>query len=486
MRRLTLPVSILLCTLFAPAAFGQQITDALRVSRPGLHYNAKALGMGNAYSTLGYDFSALLFNPATMAASDKFSWTVTANANAFRSSTDYYGNKTDFTTSNMSGDQTGLTMPFRLDSTRALVIGLGYTQSTDYNHGFKYLGLNGGSEFPSFIQVLAGRDDPTSRALGLSYPAFDGSGNPLGDQTVLSDSLFEGGYLLGEGGMSHYSVGAAVEAAENVFFGVSASYNSGHYTSDLELNANDINDVYPVGTQTVPGDPSTDGFESATVRNVRDKEYRGWDARFGVMYRIHNFIGVSASFDLPSAHKVTEESFVSGSSEFAAGSFVAPETRTVTTYHFKPPAEMTVGAMVNMWIITGTAQATFVDYAAMKLTSGASSVSEQTRINKDIRDQLQSVVNLNVGAEVRLPFTGLSARAGALYHPSPYAADSSRFAQKAVTLGFGINSSDMLQFDIGYGYSWRGENKNQQTGEPLNTDEKNGYHTALFTMRVSF
>src|SRR5262245_58146332 len=199
---------LMLVPLTAPVAFGQQIGDALRITQPGLHYNAHALGMANAYSTLGYDLSALLFNPATMGVSDKFSWTVTANVNAFKSSSDYYGNHVDFTTSNTAGGQTGVTIPFKLDSTRTLVVGLGYTHSKDFNLGYKYQGFNTGTGFPTFIELLSLRDDPTARALGLTYPTS------AGDQTVLTDSLHEKGYLLGQGGLSHYSFGFAVNATQ--------------------------------------------------------------------------------------------------------------------------------------------------------------------------------------------------------------------------------------------------------------------------------
>ena len=50
MKRSILPgtVALFLTLLVAPASFGQQITDALRVTQPGLHYNAHALAMGNA------------------------------------------------------------------------------------------------------------------------------------------------------------------------------------------------------------------------------------------------------------------------------------------------------------------------------------------------------------------------------------------------------------------------------------------------------
>lgn len=488
MKRSVLPgsVAMLLLLLVAPASFGQQITDALRVTQPGLHYNAHALGMGNAYSTIGYDLSALLFNPATMAVDNRFSWTVTANVNAFKSTSDYYGNQVKFTTSNTAGGQTGLTVPFKIDSTRTIVFGLGYTQSKDFNLGYKYEGFNTGTGFPTFIDLLSLRDDPTARALGLTYAAYDGSGTYLGDRTVLTDSLHEKGYLLGQGGLSHYSFGFAVNATQSVFFGASVSYNSGHYTGDLELSAFDSTNAYPTGVETVPGDPQTGDFVSADYRTTRDKEYRGWDGRFGMLYKFKNLAGISVSFKVPSSQKVTEDVFVSGRSQFGSNSLVAPEVRTTNTYHFHPPTEMTVGAMTNLWILTATAQATVVDYAAMRVTSGVGTVPDEALINKRIKDNLSAVMNLNAGVEARLPWTGLCARAGAIYQPSPFMDDPSKYALKAVTFGAGVNSQDLMRFDIGYAYAWRHENQNQATGDPNSGDERNGYHTLLFSMRVAF
>jgi hypothetical protein len=483
MKRMILPgtVATFLTLLVAPASFGQQITDALRVTQPGLHYNAHALGMGNAYSTIGYDLSALLFNPATMAVDNRFSWTVTANVNAFKSASDYYGNQVKFTTSNTSGGQTGLTVPFKLDSTRTMVFGLGYTQSKDFNLGYKYAGFNTGTGFPTFIDLLSQRDDPTLRALGLTYPTS------TGDQTILSSNLYETGYLLGQGGLSNYSFGFAVNATQSVFFGASVSYNSGHYTGDLQVSAFDSTNAYPTGVQTDPGNPQTDDFVSADYRTTQDKQYRGWDGRFGVLYKFKNLVGISASFRVPSSQKVTEDIFVSGHSVYGSGGVIAPETHTSSTYHFKPPTEMTVGAMTNLWILTATAQATVVDYAAMKVTSSATgSVTDEALINKRIKDNLSAVMNLNAGVEARLPWTGLCARAGAIYQPSPFMEDPSKFALKAVTLGAGINSQDLMRFDIGYAYAWRHENQNQATGDANSGDEKNGYHTLLFSMRVAF
>lgn len=477
-------IAVLLIMLLTNGVYGQQLSDALRVSRQGLSFNAKALGMGDAYSTIGYDFSALLFNPATMAVTDKATYTMTVNANAFKTSSDYYGTHTDFTTTNTTGSQAGLTVPFHIDSTRIAALGLGYTQSKDFNAGFKYEGLNGGS--PSFIEGLATTSDPLARALGLSYSKYDSSGNFLGDQTILGSGMYENGYLLDQGGMLHFTFGGSIEAVYNVFFGVSGSFNYGTYTSDLELSASDLNDVYAAGTLSDPGNALTNGFVGTNYRTVRSKQYTGWDIRFGILYKLENFIGISASFKLPTPHKVEEDIYTSGKSQYSSNlSIVVPESQTSSSYSFTPPYEATVGAMMNLWILTGTAEVSYVDYSQMRITAGIGSLPERTAIDKKIKDQLGPVVNLRGGAEFRLPFTGLIARAGFMYLPSPYKADPSKYSQKFLTAGFGINSSDMMQFDIGYAYGWRGELKNEQTDTEADTERSIKYHSVLFTMKLS-
>ena len=57
------------------------VDDAIRISRQGLMFNARSLGMGNAYSTIGYDFSALRMNPATMGLGNEASYTMSVNTN---------------------------------------------------------------------------------------------------------------------------------------------------------------------------------------------------------------------------------------------------------------------------------------------------------------------------------------------------------------------------------------------------------------------
>ncbi len=119
--------------------------------------------------------------------------------------------------------------------------------------------------------------------------------------------------------------------------------------------------------------------------------------------------------------------------------------------------------------------------------SGGPDVPERSSINKSIKEKFTRVLNLNAGAEFRLPFTGLSARAGAMYRPSPYKDDPGRYDQKFVTLGLGINSGDKLFFDIGYLYGWWDQQKSEgQTSVEPTVNQTIAYHNVLLSMKFVF
>jgi hypothetical protein len=484
-RRLRGAVGVLVILTFVmPGCLLAQsgVDDAIRISRQGLNFNARALGMGNAYSTIGYDFTALRMNPATLGLSEGTTYTMSVNTNGFLYQSQFYGTQTNFTTTNTTLNQAGFTLPFKLDSVRQAVIGLGYTQDKDFNTGGKYDGYNAGST--SFVGLLTDSPNAVARSLGLIFPTYDNAGRYLGDKTILTGNFQENGYVLDAGNMLHFSGGLSLQAAPGVFFGLSGSYNMGTYNSDREFTATDSRNTYPDSLRTVPTDPRTAGFKDATYRDVRNTQYKGWDVRFGIVYRFYNFIGLSASFKVPFAHTIDETRYLSGTSSFSTGALLKVDPASSTTsYQINPPYEATVGAMMNLWILTGTAEATYVDYSQMKVSGGVD-YPEQSDINKRIKDEFTRVLNLNVGAEFRLPFTGLIARAGAMYRPSPYKNDPGRFDQKFLTLGFGINSSDRLFFDIGYLYGWRDQRKDEvETAADPTIGQTVEYHDVLLSIK---
>ena len=58
---LTATISVL---FFGNSVIAQNYNDALLLSEPGLYTGARALSMGNSFTSLSDDISGLLFNPA--------------------------------------------------------------------------------------------------------------------------------------------------------------------------------------------------------------------------------------------------------------------------------------------------------------------------------------------------------------------------------------------------------------------------------------
>ncbi|MGB5848052.1 MAG: hypothetical protein WBH40_06170, partial [Ignavibacteriaceae bacterium] len=62
---------------FATFSSAQNYNDALLLSEPGLYSGARALGMGNSFTALSDDYSAVIFNPAGLGLAKKFGLSVT-------------------------------------------------------------------------------------------------------------------------------------------------------------------------------------------------------------------------------------------------------------------------------------------------------------------------------------------------------------------------------------------------------------------------
>jgi len=447
--RSVLTITAVLVVFNVTSVQSQEIFDALRLSGRGGTFNAAALGMGNAYSTVGYDFSGVRLNPATMGLVRNASAIWSVNTNYFPGTTGREGSPTEFfSTSSTSFSQTGLIIPFGADSGGFVIAG-GFTQSKDYNSSMKYNAFN--STPTSYIQTLTAKNDPFVRDLGLSYQTFHPTtGDYVGDSTIIRGNLQQSGFVYDQGGLVHVSLGFSYEVAPSIFIGASGNYATGNYLSDREYIEVDTSDAYGAGVQTNPSDPLTTDFQRVYVHDVRSTQYTGWDVKVGLLYKFYNFIGISAAFKAPFNHQVTEMRSLSGYADYEGGRRVeVPEALTEVRYSTVPAYEATVGAMVNLWILTGALEATYIDYTQIDFPSGLP-LSTRSLAIKEVKERFTPVVNLNGGAEFRLPFTGIVARAGFMYRPSPLKGDPMEFDTKVVTAGLGINSADRLQFDLGY------------------------------------
>ena len=440
--------------LFAQEYFNPNITDALRLSVSGQIYDARTLSMGNANSVVNDTYSATLLNPATLGLARKF----TINTSI---GTGLYNNDATFLSQPFSSKKTetvlhqaGIVIPLASDTTKNnFAISLGYNRSKDFNRVLKFNAFNSSNN--SLIQDLTSINNYIPRELQLSYSEFDpGSNEYLGDRTIINGNLNQDGYVLEEGGINHWSFGIAYEFAHNIFFGASINYNIGNYVKNGEFTESDTQNIYPDTLRTIATDPLTAGFQSVYINDIRDWVFNGFDLRIGILYRFFNFIGIGGYVKTPSIISVTDDHYFYGKSQFSTSNFAEIDTVIQNKFTIHTPYEFTVSGDVNLWFITGVAEITYIDYTQMKFADGLD-VPQRSALNKKITDTYTQTFNLKVGAEFRLPFTGLSARAGAMYLPYPIADTPQDFDRKYLTAGLGIKSGEgAMEFNVAYIYGF--------------------------------
>jgi len=424
------------------------------LSERGQSYDAWSMSMGNAYSTFGNSYTATLFNPATLATAEKLTLTTSVGLNLYRNTTTYLTNETPSLKTQTNFSQFGFVYPIKSDSSgRTLALSFGYNNSKDFNRIVEFEGFN---TTGSFVNDLALDGKSIARNLLLSYPYYDPtSGEYFEDRTILNSNLQQKGSLINDGGINNWSAGAAYEFANNVFFGASVNYTIGTLQSNREFSETDINDIYTSSVRTVPDSSLSAGFESFYLNDVVDWSYNGWDGRFGLLYKFFDFIRIGGSVKLPTTFVIAEDHYFSGESNFSTGYSKTLDVPVITSeYKITSPFEFTAAASVNLFFITAAAEVSYTDYTQMRF-SGDLEPPVYAEINKQILEKYTQVFNLRGGAEFRLPFTGLSARAGFMYNPSPLADTPMEYDRKIFNAGLGISSGDGdFEFNVTYSRSW--------------------------------
>jgi hypothetical protein len=439
---LLLVILILNINNYAQDYLSQTHGDAFRLSQSGIIYDARSLSMGNAYSIIGNTYTATLMNPATLGLAKKTTFSGSINLNLYYSEVKFLDDSLDSHKTETTFNQFGVVHPVSKDSaSNNLVFSLGYNKSNDFNRIVQFEAFNASNS--TIINDLTANNSEITRSLYLSYPVVDSaSGEFLGDETVLNGNLNQKASVLDDGSINHWSFGFAYEFASNVFFGASANYAVGGYLSNREYFEIDTENNYGNDVRTLPDSALTAGFEEFYLNDVVEWAYNGWDVRFGFLYKFFDFIGIGGSVKIPTQYSIIEKHHFNGTSSFATGFIKELDIPVIETkYGVTSPFEFTGAAAVNLWIITATAEATYIDYTQMKF-SGDMDITKKAALNKDILERYTQIVNLRAGAEFRLPWTGLSARAGFMYHMSPIKDAPTEYDKKFLTGGLGISSGE--------------------------------------------
>ena len=423
----------------------QTINDALVLSFPGIGSSAKALGMGNAYNALSYDYSGSLFNPAGLGTASRFEFSGSLLYNSFENSTDFFGNTSDYSNSNTDLSQVGFVFPMPT-SRGSLVFSLGFNQSKNFNSALKFDGFNNGST--SMIQSLLGKGD-------ISYQLY--LTDTTGTQTPIKGKLNQSGDVLEEGKINKWVLAGAVEVSRGVFFGASLNIISGSYKSDRRYYEDDTRNIYDESVLTDPSESFTADFQTLYLNDILDWDISGWDFKVGVLYKMPQFLKLGATIKFPTQYTIKEKYTVNGTSEFGTGSTGSTVEMDPIydeyEYDITTPFEFSGAIAYELADLTLSADATFIDYTQMEFGDGlpTSFVSEN---NRAITEVFREVINYNIGFEYRLPYPYIAIRGGFIMQPSAYKDDPSEFNRKYITAGIGFMADKTISLDFAYAHGW--------------------------------
>lgn len=430
-----LAVTSVLHILFLLPTYAQFPEDALRLSSIGLGTGARSLGLGMTYTGVANDFSAVYWNPAGLGQIRMSEMSVGLAHQSYGNTSTYLGSQKSLNNSSTSLNNFGLVYPFPT-SRGSLVFAVGYSRANDFTTALSFDGFNSQS---SIISTL-----PSDLAYQLYL--VDSVGN-----TPILDSLQQRGKVLESGGLNNWTFAAGIEAARQLYLGVSLTVISGSYTYSREFIETDVFDKY---SQARFG--ANYAFTSLNIINTINGEISGFTARFGMLYRFDSGARFGLNFKTPSFYNVKENFSTDGTTLFDVpdlqGRFSYNDRLDGRTeYDVTSPFVFGAGASVPIGDLMLSGDVEYTDWTQMKF-SNADPIVEQ--YNADIKELFRPTANLKGGAEYEFSNVGFRLRGGFAYMPSPYRGDDQSFAQKYITGGVGFIVGDAVAVDVGYAYGF--------------------------------
>ena len=424
--------------------------DALRLSTPGFGVGARALGMGNAYTGVASDFSALYWNPAGLAQIEYGEFSGGLSYLTHNDNSTFFGQNQSYSNNATNLNSLGLVYPVPVRR-GSLVLAFGFSRQAVFNSGLSFSGFNPNSSIiQSDPQTYApdGVSYPSDLSQNIAYQLYLANIDTLTGKfdSPIRNRLTQIGKVIEGGGLNNWSIGGAVDVTPNVSLGITLSYLSGSYRYDRNYQEQDLAGIY----NTHPFD-----FNSLSLIDFIDGDISGVNAKFGLMYRVPDHLRVGIAVKTPTSFTVKESFGTTARSYFDNGDIEPVDGPFQTTgsveYDVHTPWVFSGGISVILRDLVLSGDVDYTDWTTMEFANANSTILQN---NLDIKQIFRATANLRGGAEYEFRSIGLRLRGGYIYNTSPYQGDPSSYDQQYVTGGLGIMLGESTMLDLAYAHGW--------------------------------
>lgn len=473
--------SVIACAAALALATGQGLAqfpeDALRLGLSGTGVGSRSLGMGNAYTGVANDFSAIYWNPAGLAQLQfsEFSAGLTYHNN--RDNSTFLNTQEAYTSSATNLNAFGIA--YKIPTSRgSMVLAFGYDRQNSFTGGMSFTGFNPGS---SIIQSYArnGSYYPSDISGNIAYQLYLADIDTVTGRFVspITGKVTQIAKVVESGGLNNWSIAAGVDIAKDLSLGVTATFLSGTYRYDRNYVEEDRGQNW----NTYPYD-----FKGLTVDEFIEGDITGGNAKFGLLYRIPDRFRLGIAIKTPTSFTVKETFGTTARSTFDNGDSYPKDRPFETTgsgqYDVLTPWEFSAGASVMLRDLLLSADVDFSDWTQLKFENANADVLAQ---NKEMKTLFRAVVNYRAGIEYDFVRQGIRLRGGFMLFGSPYANDPSSFDQKYLTGGLGFLLGPSTMLDVSYARGWW-ETFRTNYDSSSRTDEKITTNTVMATLSYRF
>lgn len=459
-------ISIAFIAFATSSVKAQSADDVLRYSLEYPSYDAVSLVMPAVSEATG--FGAYQSNPAVMALFDEGFFSFNLSTRFINETGTYLGNTSDFSDHQTSVGNVGLV--YKVPTIRgSLVVGGGYSQTSDFNRAFSVGAFNNLSTITDyFANVPRGGADVTT----INDAAF----NAYAIEDVNADSsvsIFRFGSAFSNypgirqdiemterGVMGEYSAFFATELLENFSMGASIGYLSGTYNYEREFLESDRRGLYDGQFIDSDNDGSfdTDIDDILTIDTI-DAELEAFSARLGIVYQPMELLNIAASYEFPSSLRITETYNTQITTTFDNGATVEPQEvpgsfiyKIVRPQRFKAGFTLKSGEGLKL-----SASAEGVQYSEGRIEFEEIDLNPlEDEINSTVRSNLNDVINFRAGLEYEMN-DQFTPRIGYAFFPNPHVENGSH--RQFISGGFSAEISRGLILDVGLQYSfWEDQN----------------------------
>jgi long-subunit fatty acid transport protein len=421
----TLIITMLIIGLTGLSAMAQTPQEAVYFLHDENGVGIRAQGMGNAFTGLANDYSAIYWNPAGLTQLE----TSEIDGSLYHLK---YNNTATYVGSTILDDRT---------FTKLHSLGLAYKFPTNRGSFVLAFGYNRFKNYDEFLYFSGFSQD----SIDLGFDLEDDNGNvgyyPFSNNVQRTEEIRQ------EGNLGAWSIGGGLQLSSSLALGITFDFYSGKSTYMMDFFQDDVDDVY----NQYPAD-----YNAYEVYDMISSKFSGWGVKIGSMLHLSEDLRTGITVELPRSMVVFETYSSTDALYFDDGTGSEADLGSGEwEYVIRYPLKFSGGASLDMGPFTFAGSFDYRDWTQVEfdVPEGRSFSDDYQSLisdNRFFQTSFRATFGWAAGAELRVPGTALELRGGYRVVPSPLISANELLDRTYISAGIGYNIDKHAVLNLSY------------------------------------